>query len=449
MFKRVLIANRGEIAVRVIRACKELGIETIAVYSTADESSLHTKFADHAICIGPPPSAQSYLNITSIISAAEVSGADAIHPGYGFLAENANFAEACEASNIIFIGPSPEAINSMGNKSNAKSIVKANGVPVISGSNGAISDEREITKIAESISFPLMIKASSGGGGKGMRIAQNKKELVDAVRMAKAEAGSAFGNEDIYLEKYIAEPRHIEVQILGDKYGNIIHFGERDCSIQRRHQKLIEEAPSVIMTEEKREVIGKAAIKCAEAVNYVGAGTVEFLMDNNGDFYFMEMNTRIQVEHPITEMVAECDLVKEQIRIAAGERVERCNIIHMNGHAIEFRINAEDPDNQFLPSPGKIDFYIPAGGPGVRVDSHIYPGYEIPPFYDSLIAKLIIWGKDRDEALQRSNRALSEFIITGIKTTIPFHQKVINNAFFINGDYYTNFIARRIELADE
>lgn len=446
MFKRVLIANRGEIAVRVIRACKDLGIETVAIYSTADSESLHVKMADQAICIGPPPIAQSYLNMTGIISAAEVSGADAIHPGYGFMAESPEFAEVCESSDIKFIGPSASVIADMGNKSAARKLMSEHGVAIIPGSKGVISDEKEaLTVIAEmGLKYPVIIKASAGGGGRGMRIVQREKELIEAIRTAKAEANNAFGSDEIYIEKYIGEPRHVEVQIMADNYGNVFHFGERDCSIQRRHQKLIEEAPCPVLSEAQREKVGTMAVECAKAVNYQGAGTIEFLLDTDGNFYFMEMNTRIQVEHPISEEVTGTDLVKMQISVAAGESLENLPKPTINGHAIEFRINAENWENNFMPTPGTIELYNPAGGPGVRVDSHIYSGYSVPPFYDSLLAKLIIWGKDRNEALARAERALSEFVVVGVHTTIPFHQKIIKNAFFINGDYYTNFIARRI-----
>lgn len=443
MFEKVLIANRGEIAVRVIRACKELGIKTVAVYSTADEGSLHTQLADEAICIGPPQSNLSYLNISSIISSAEISGSDAIHPGYGFLAENAHFAEACNESHIQFIGPTAETINMMGNKSTAKDVMKKAGVPIVPGSDGPIANEKEAVAYAKEIGFPLIIKASAGGGGRGMRIVHKQKDLIPSMEAAKNEAEMAFGNSEIYMERYVTEPRHIEIQIIGDGKGGAIHLGERDCSIQRRHQKLVEEAPSPALDEKKRRQIGDDAVKAARNLKYLGAGTIEFLLDSKtNEHYFMEMNTRIQVEHPVTEMITGVDIIKEQLKLACGG--ELCEQPKINGHAIEFRVNAENWEKGFMPCPGNISVYHPPGGPGVRVDSHAYGGYVVPPNYDSLIAKLIVWGKDRDEALARAERALSEFVIIGIDTTIPFHLEILKNAFFIKGDYYTNFLARRI-----
>ncbi|MEW6188672.1 MAG: acetyl-CoA carboxylase biotin carboxylase subunit [Actinomycetota bacterium] len=444
MFKKVLIANRGEIALRIIRACKELDIPTVAVYSKADADSLHTKLADEAVCIGPPDSSKSYLNIPGIISAAEVTGADAIHAGYGFLAENPQFAEVCESCGITFIGPPSRVISAMGNKIEAKKLMEEAGVPVIPGGSEIIRGEEEALACARDISYPVIIKAAAGGGGRGMRIAYNEDDLKGLLQTASSEAGTAFGNSDIYLEKYIEQPRHIEFQILADKYGNVIHLGERDCSIQRRYQKLIEESPS-ILSREKREEMGKAAVAAAKAANYVNAGTVEFLVDEEGNYYFMEMNTRIQVEHPVTEMVTGVDIVKEQIRLAAGERLAHSQSrIKLYGHAIEFRINAEDPEEDFLPRAGKIKLFNPPGGPGVRVDSHLYSGYLIPSHYDSLLAKLIIWGETREEAILRARRALNEFIIVGLETTIPFHLKVVEDDFFRKGEIYTDFISRRI-----
>ncbi|ABO49600.1 acetyl-CoA carboxylase carboxyltransferase subunit alpha [Desulforamulus reducens MI-1] len=445
MFKKILIANRGEIALRIIRACRELNIKTVMVYSEADRDSLPVRLADEAYCIGPAPSSKSYLNITNIISAAEVSGVDAIHPGYGFLAENANFAEICEDCGIAFIGPSRHAIEFMGNKALARNtMIKAN-VPVVPGSEGAVSDEEEVIRIAKEIGYPVLIKASAGGGGRGMRVAHSEEDLLKAINTAKNEAQAAFGNGDVYLEKYVEQPRHIEFQILGDKEGNIVYLGERDCSVQRRNQKVIEEAPSVALTPELRRVMGDTAVKAAQAVNYYNAGTVEFLLDKNNNFYFIEMNTRIQVEHPVTELITGIDLIKEQIRIAAGEPLGYGQEdIRIDGWAIECRINAEDPDKNFMPHPGTIKTYHQPGGPGVRLDSAAYNGYAIPPFYDSMIGKLIVWGRDRDEAIRRMQRALDEFVIEGIPTTIPFHKKVLNNAFFRRGEVYTNFIQRRI-----
>lgn len=445
MFKKILVANRGEIAIRIIRACKELNIASVAVYSEADTDSLHTKLADEAICIGPPQAHYSYLNIPNIISAAEVTGAEAIHPGYGFLAENAQFAEICRTCHITFIGPHAEAIESMGHKSEARKRMIAAGVPVTPGSEGSVKDEKEALKVAEEIGYPVIIKASAGGGGRGMRVAQSKKELVKFLQMARTEAKAAFGNDDVYMEKYVEEPRHIEFQILADSNGNTIHLGDRDCSIQRRHQKLIEESPSPSLSEKARKGMGEVAIKAAKAVGYESAGTIEFLVEPNGNYYFMEMNTRVQVEHPVTEMVTGIDIIREQIRIAAGEKlVYKQDEVRQNGHAIEFRINAEDPEKDFMPQGGDITLYNPSGGPGVRVDSHLYTGYSVPNYYDSLLAKLIVWGNDRNEAIERGRRALDEFVIIGLETTIPFHLKVLENAFFRKGEIYTNFIARRV-----
>jgi len=445
LFKKVLIANRGEIAIRIIRACRELGIKTVAVYSEADRQSLHVKYADEAYCVGPSQSKKSYLNIPNILSAAKIAGVDAIHPGYGFLAENAYFAEMCTTYGFKFIGPNPKSIEIMGNKAKAKELMEKEGIPVIPGSKGAIKDLDEALALGKQIGYPVIIKASGGGGGKGMRIAQNEAMLKDTIVLAQSEAKAAFGNGEIYLEKYIEEPRHIEFQILADEYGNIIHLGERDCSLQRRHQKLIEEAPSIALTEELRQKMGQAAIKAAKAANYCSAGTIEFLLDKQNNFYFIEMNTRIQVEHGVTEMITGIDLVKEQIKIAAGEPLTLTQEdVLINGHCIECRINAEDPEQDFKPSPGRVSFYQPPGGPGIRIDSSMYSGITISPAYDSMLAKVLAWGKDRDEAIKRMERALDEFIIEGIKTTIPFHKQVLSNAFFRKGEVYTNFIQRRI-----
>jgi acetyl-CoA carboxylase biotin carboxylase subunit len=445
MFNKVLIANRGEIALRVIRACRELGIRTVAVYSEADKDSMHVRFADEAICIGKPKSSESYLNIPAIISAAEVTDVDAIHPGYGFLSERAHFAEICESCKITFIGPAPLAITKMGDKSVAKDTMKQAKVPTVPGSDGVVKNEQDAIKIAEKIGYPVMFKASAGGGGKGMRIAHNRPSLVSSLQMAQTEAQAAFSNNEVYIEKYIDGARHIEVQVLGDKFGNTIHLRERECSIQRRHQKLIEETPSPAINAKTREKMGEAAVKAAKAVGYHSAGTVEFILDKDGKFYFMEMNTRIQVEHPITELITGVDLVKEQIRVASGEKLKITpKDIVCNGHAIECRINAEDPENNFMPSPGKVTFYHPSGGLGVRVDSHLYSGYSIPPFYDSLIAKLIVHADDRRQAIARMRRALGEFMVEGIKTTILFHLKVLDNPDFQKGDYSTKFIEEKL-----
>ena len=441
MFNKILIANRGEIALRIIRACKELGIKTVAVYSEADRDSLHVTFADEAVCIGSIYSKDSYLRIPNIISAAQITGADAIHPGYGFLAENANFSEICTESDLIFIGPTADMITAMGDKSYAKDTMKKNGVPVIPGSDGVVTDLKEAVKISHEIGFPVIIKASAGGGGKGMRIVLEEKDFEKAFITAQTEAESAFGNPAVYIEKYLENPRHIEIQVVGDKYGNVYHYGERDCSVQRRHQKLIEEAPSPVLDENLRQKMGEAAVQGAKSVNYLGAGTIEFLLDKYHNFYFMEMNTRIQVEHPVTELVHDVDLIKEQILVAAGEKASvPSNVTH--GHAIEFRINAEDPAKDFRPNPGKITSLHFPGGLGVRIDSHIYQDYTVPPYYDSLIAKLIIQAKTRNEAIARSKRALEEFIIEGIKTTIPFHLQVLDDPRFVSGKFDTGFLEK-------
>jgi len=445
LFSRVLIANRGEIAVRIIRACKELGIKTISVYSTADKESLHVKLADEAVCIGAASAAQSYLNISNIIAAAQNTAAEAIHPGYGFLAESSYFADLCRTNNIKFIGPDPEVIYLMGDKVKARGIAMKAEVPLVPGSEGALNSYQEAAMLAREIGYPVMIKASAGGGGRGMRLAHNEESLKESMEMARMEAGAAFGNDEIYIEKYIEEPRHIEIQILGDQYGNIIHLGERDCSLQRRNQKLLEEAPSTLLDKDLREKMGNMAVNIARAANYHSAGTVEFLVDKQKNYYFIEMNTRVQVEHPVSEMVSGVDIVKEQIRIAAGEALGYSQEdIEIRGWAMECRINAEDPQNDFCPSPGTIGQYLIPGGPGVRVDSAAYSGYTIPPYYDSMIAKLIVWGQSRDEVISRMKRALREFQIENIKSTIPFHLRVLDNAFFRRGEVYTNFIQRRM-----
>lgn len=439
MFNKILIANRGEIALRIIRTCKELGIKTVAVFSEADRDSLHVTFADEAVCIGPPVSKESYLKIPLIISAAQVTGADAIHPGYGFLAENSEFSRICEESGIKFIGPSPSMIDLMGDKAKAKETMRDCGVPVVPGSDGLVSSVENAKEIAESIGYPVIMKASAGGGGKGMRIVFDTNSLEKAYYSAKAEAESSFGNSDLYIEKFIEKPRHIEIQVLCDQHGNAYHYGERDCSVQRRHQKLIEEAPSPFVDEELRTRMGDAAIKACRHINYEGAGTIEFLVDKDKNFYFMEMNTRIQVEHPVTEMVFDVDLIKQQILVAAGELADNLpGEIH--GHAFEFRINAEDPLHNFRPSPGKIQSLHFPGGLGVRIDSHIYQSYQIPPYYDSMIAKLIVWGKDRDSAIKRAKRALEEFTVEGVATTVMFHQQVLEDKRFIEGDFDTSFL---------
>ncbi len=434
-----MIANRGEIALRVIRTCREMNIPTVAVYSEADRESLHIRFADEAVCIGPPPSTDSYLNIPRIIMAAQITGADAIHPGYGFLAENTSFAKICEDMDLKFIGPTSTMISMMGDKSFAKETMQLAKVPAIPGSNGIINSFDEARKLFESIGFPVIIKASAGGGGKGMRIVRSIDEFENNFMMAKNEAKKAFGNDDVYIEKYLESPHHVEIQILGDQYGNVIHLGERDCSIQRRHQKLVEESPSPVVDAELRKKIGEAAIRGAKQVNYEGAGTMEFLLDSDKNFYFMEMNTRVQVEHPITEEVLNIDIIKEQIRIAAGEKISLKNL-KPSGHAIECRINAEDPHLNFRSSPGKISSWHQPGGFGVRVDSHAYAGYHVPQYYDSLVAKLIVKGKTRHEAIRRMARALDEFIIEGIATTIPFHKKLMQDPSYVKGDYNTHFL---------
>jgi len=445
LFGKVLIANRGEIAVRVIRACKESGIKTVAVYSKPDASSLHVQMADEAVCIGEASARLSYLNIPNIISAAKNSNADAVHPGYGFLAENAYFADLCGTYDIKFIGPKAEVIQLMGDKIRAREIAEKAGVPLVPGSEGNVTSYKQAIKIAGEIGYPLMIKAAAGGGGKGMRLAQNETELKNALDMARMEAKAAFGNDEVYMEKYIEEPRHIEFQILGDEHGNLIHLGERDCSLQRRNQKLLEEAPSSFLNEELRQKMGQLAVKAAKAANYYSAGTVEFLVDKHKNFYFIEMNTRIQVEHPVTEMITGIDIVKEQIKIAAGEKLTiKQEDVKINGWAIECRINAENPDNAFSPAPGQIGRYIIPGGPGVRVDSAAYDHYTILPYYDSMIGKLIVWGNNREEAILRMKRALQEYKVENVATTIPFHLRVIDNAFFQKGEIYTNFIQRRM-----
>jgi acetyl-CoA carboxylase biotin carboxylase subunit len=439
MFKKILIANRGEIALRVIRTCKEMGIKTVAVYSTADAESLHVRFADEAVCVGPGPSSESYLNIPNIIAAAEITNADAIHPGYGFLSENAKFSKICGENGIKFIGASPEMIEGMGDKAAAKETMKKAGVPTIPGSDGLIDDFAHCKKLTKEIGYPVMLKATAGGGGRGMRLVWKSSELEKAWDSARQESAAAFGNDGMYMEKFIEDPRHIEIQIIGDSTGKACHLSERDCSIQRRHQKLVEETPSPFMTDELREAMGKAAVQAAESVKYEGAGTVEFLVDKHRNFYFMEMNTRIQVEHPITEEVVDYDLICEQIKVAAGIKITGKNY-YPQLHAIECRINAEDPYNDFRPSPGKITNFHAPGGHGVRIDTHVYANYSIPPNYDSMIAKLITVAQTREEAISKMRRALEEFVIEGIKTTIPFHLQLMKNEDFINGNYTTKFM---------
>lgn len=446
MFSKILIANRGEIALRIIRACQELGIRTVAVYSEADKNSLHLRFADEAICIGQAQSSNSYLNIPAIISAAEITDVEAIHPGYGFLAENSHFAEICASCNITFIGPTPENIRLMGDKMAARTVMQKAGLPIVPGSSGIVKDKEEALKIAKKIGYPVIIKAASGGGGKGIRIAHNDIRLVSSLMIAQQEAEASFGNSNIYIEKYIEKPRHIEIQILADKYGHTVYLGERDCSIQRRHQKLLEEAPSPVVDNKLRKRLGELAIRGAKTVNYVSAGTIEFLFDQHNNFYFMEMNTRIQVEHPVTEMVTGIDLIKEQISIAAGEKLRfQQDDIQMKGSAIECRINAEDFENNFMPCPGQIETLNLPGGPGVRVDTHIYPKYEIPTYYDSLLAKVITYGNSRQEAIKVMQRALNEFHIAPIKTTIPFHQRVLENPMFLKGEISTHFVEEMLK----
>ena len=445
LFGKVLIANRGEIALRIIRACREMGVESVAVYSECDRESLHVRFADEAVCIGPAPSASSYLNIPRIFAAAEVTGADAIHPGYGFLAENAEFAEICSQAEIVFIGPTGAQITEMGDKSNARRTMSENGVPTVPGSPGLIRSSTEALETAREIGFPVMVKATAGGGGKGMRVVDREDEFEAQITAAQNEARAAFGHPGVYLEKFIAGPRHVEFQVFGDHHDQVAHLGERECSIQRRHQKLLEEAPSPALTPELRSAMGEAAVKAARAIDYVGAGTVEFLLDASGSFYFMEMNTRIQVEHPVTEETTGVDLVKEQIRVAAGESLSFVkNPPALNGHAIEFRINAEDPARNFAPSPGRITTFHPPGGPGVRLDTHAYAGYFVPPYYDSLIAKLIVSGPSREEAILRARHTLDEFVIEGIATTIPFLRNLLDDPGFVAGEIDTGFVERFI-----
>ncbi len=439
MFKKILIANRGEIALRVIRTCREMGIKTVAVYSTADKDSLHVKFADEAVCIGKPSSADSYLNIPHIMAAAEITNADAIHPGYGFLAENSKFAKICADHGIKFIGPTPDMINSMGDKVTAKETMIKAGVPVVPGVEGLLEDVAHAVRAAKEVGYPVILKATAGGGGKGMRVVWQESDIEKAFENAKTEAAASFKNDGIYMEKFVEEPRHIEIQVAGDQYGNVCHLSERDCSIQRRHQKLVEESPSPFMTTELREQMGEAAIKAAKAINYESVGTIEFLVDKHRNFYFMEMNTRIQVEHCVTEEVINYDLIKEQIKIAAGEKISGKNYFPVM-HAIECRINAEDPYNDFRPSPGKITVLHTPGGHGVRVDSHVYAGYVIPPYYDSMIAKLIAVAQTREEAIDTMHRALSEYVIEGIKTTIPFHLQLMQNEDFRKGNFTTKFL---------
>lgn len=445
MFKKVLIANRGEIALRIIRACQELGVQTVAVYSEADRESLHVRFADEDVCIGKAPASDSYLNIPRIIAAAEITGSEAIHPGYGFLAENAEFSEICARSDLTFIGPTPDQISSMGDKARARRTMMASGVPTVPGSDGIIDDVAEAKAVAEEIGFPIMIKASAGGGGKGMRIAQDAESFEKQLLAAQTEAEVSFGDPGVYLERCIVRPRHVEFQVFGDTLGTVVHLGERECSIQRRHQKLLEEAPSPALTPELREQMGEAAVLAAKAIDYVGAGTIEFLLDQDGSFFFMEMNTRIQVEHPVTEVTTGFDLVREQIRVAAGEpisfRMNGAGFQH-RGHAIEFRINAEDPARDFAPSPGTIETFHPPGGPGVRLDTHVYAGYKVPPHYDSLIAKLIVSGATRAEAIVRARHVLDHFIIEGIPTTLPFLRRIVVDEAFVRGEVDTGFVAR-------
>lgn len=448
MFRKILVANRGEIAVRVIRTCRELGIRTVAVYSEADRDSLHVRLADEAFCIGPPQAADSYLNVPNILSTAELLGVDAIHPGYGFLAEDPRFAEICRDAKITFVGPPPEAIEAMGNKARAREIAQRAGIPVVPGSPGPVRDDREALHVADRLSYPLLVKASAGGGGRGMRVVHNRADLTMALHTARREAEAAFGSGEVYLEKYLDEPRHVEVQVLVDTHGNAVHLGERECSIQRRHQKLLEEAPAPGLSPRLRAQLHRAALRLVQAIGYVNAGTVEFLVDRHDNFYFLEMNTRIQVEHPVTEAITSLDLVAEQIRIAAGERLSFSQKeVEFRGHALECRINAEDPAHDFRPSPGRVVSFVPPGGPGIRVDTHVYAGYTIPPYYDSLVAKVVAWGRDRQQAIARMERALREFEITGIRTTLPLHRVILDNAFFRRGEVYTNFLQRRVDLS--
>ena len=445
MVEKVLIANRGEIALRIIRSCRELGIATVAVFSTVDKNALHVQLADEAVCVGDSLSNKSYLNIPNILAAATSRGVDAIHPGYGFLAENDKFAEMCNDHGIVFIGPSPESIRLMGDKSTAKETMEGVGVPTVPGSKGLLTDVDEAFKLAEEMGYPVIIKATAGGGGRGMRLVESMDNLEKMFKAAQGEAEAAFGNDGLYMEKFITKPRHVEVQILADRSGNVIHLGERDCSVQRRHQKLLEESPSPAINPTLRDEMGNAAIAAAKSIKYEGAGTVEFLVDEDEKFYFMEMNTRIQVEHPVTEMVTGVDLIAEQIKIASGEALDfDQDQIKLNGHAIECRINAEDPSHNFRPSPGRITGWLPPGGPGVRVDSHVYTGYEIPPFYDSLIGKLIVWGKDRNTAIKRMNRALNECAVTGIPTTINFHLSLLDKSKFKEGKIHTKYVEEEL-----
>ena len=445
-FPKILIANRGEIALRIIRACREMAISTVAVYSEADRDCLHTRMADEAVCIGPAPSGLSYLNVPNIVSAALITGAAAVHPGYGFLAENAGFARACEDSGLVFIGPRPDAIERMGDKAVAKQTMAAAGVPTVPGSDGAVASDQDALRFAGEVGYPVLIKASAGGGGRGMRVATDPESLVTGLRAARAEAAVAFGDDTVYLERYLSRPRHVEFQVLADTFGNAIHLFERDCSVQRRHQKLVEESPSPALNDSLRAAMGEAALKAVRAVDYTNAGTVEFLLDEDDSFYFMEMNTRVQVEHPVTEAVTGVDIIKEQIRVAAGIPLRHPlqEDIALRGHAIEFRINAEDPAHDFRPNPGHIEVFSAPGGLGVRVDSHVYSGYHVPPNYDSLLAKLIVWGETRYEAINRARRALDEFIVVGIPTTIPFHQAVVEDERFREGEVYTDFVETRI-----
>jgi len=447
MFKKILIANRGEIAVRIIRACREMGIQTVAVYSEMDKDALHAQLADEAVCIGPAPSKSSYLNMNNIISATILTHAEAIHPGFGFLSENARFAEMCRECGITFIGPDPEMINLMGNKSVAKQTMNKAGVPTIPGSDGAVETVQEALKLADSMGYPVMIKASAGGGGRGMRLVWNKEELPKLFDSAKSEAKAAFGDDTMYMEKFLENPRHIEFQIIGDQFGNAVHLGERDCSLQRRNQKVLEESPSPVMTEDLRKKMGEAAVKAAKAIKYKSAGTIEFLLDKHNNFFFMEMNTRIQVEHPVTELVTGIDLIAEQIKVAAGQKIEfKQNEIHVNGHAIECRINAEKPSENFRPSPGKITSLHLPGGYGVRLDTAVYQGYTIPPTYDSMIAKLIVHGKTRAEAIARMKRALGEFVIEGIDSNIEFQMEMMEDKNFVEGNFDTQYINKLLNI---
>ncbi|PSO50334.1 MAG: acetyl-CoA carboxylase biotin carboxylase subunit [Cyanobacteria bacterium QS_7_48_42] len=444
-FSKILIANRGEIALRILHGCEEMGIATVAVHSTIDRNALHVQLADESVCIGPSPTSKSYLNIPNLMAAALTRNVTAIHPGYGFLAENARFAEICADHRITFIGPSPEAIRTMGDKSTARETIQKAGVPIVPGSEGLLENEREARATAADMGYPVMLKATAGGGGRGMRLVRQDEELSKLFQAAQGESEAAFGNAGVYLEKFVERPRHIEFQILADSFGNAIHLGERDCSIQRRHQKLLEEAPSPVLDPLLREKMGAAAVRAARSINYVGAGTVEFLVDDSGNFYFMEMNTRIQVEHPITEMITGIDLIAEQIRIAQGEKLQLTQEqVDFRGHAIECRINAEDPDHDFRPHPGQISGYLPPGGPGVRMDSHVYTDYEIPPYYDSLIGKLIVWGPEREAAIMRMRRALRQCAITGVHTTIGFHQNILETPAFLAGEVYTNFVEQHL-----